>query len=157
MKRFILALALLPGCGMMMPVYLIDARPADMLDEDEHPFDRINAACDFWGITCYDTDDERGALSVFLVHAWASTNQDDNIQGQSVDRVCTPFVWADGSWSVPVVEHEIGHAIGELDHSDYWHNVMYKHTISDSAGATDDQRDSVQTGVDLLSACLGNG
>jgi len=149
MKRAALLPLLAIGCTAgPLPIYWIDART-------EPSFYRIEEACNWWGLDCYEADDNDGALTVFLTDENAVENAEP-IGGKVFDRdPCSPVLWCDDNKHD--LEHEMGHVLGlGKTHSSDIHNVMY---AKDEGGvektSTEEQDTKVQRAADRLARCIG--
>jgi hypothetical protein len=70
-RRLAVASLVLTACaGGPVPVLWIDSRVLDENPDDRSPeigsFDRIEDACAFWDLTCYETDDTERVLTIIL-------------------------------------------------------------------------------------------
>lgn len=166
MTRLLPLLLALTACGPV-PVRLLDLRQGPgILGEDAEPFDRIEIACEHWGVDCVETGEGEGSLGVML------SNGDGHLVGDEHDRVggvswggsrCTLVVWAMDDDECPwCLEHELGHAFSralgdafQLQDIDAPGFVM--HGIVQGAGpeTTDRQRRRVQQGADAIAGCPG--
>jgi hypothetical protein len=156
-----LAALVLSACASgPVPVFWIDARP-----EDREPyiigeplpelgsFDRIDDACAFWGLDCFETDDDRGALTIILsTHGGPSSGGEYHCGETIAIDPCGPLIW---TCDAPrVVEHEIGHAF-KLSHARSTKNIMQRDSDISGEETTDAQRDRVLAAADRLSRCGG--
>jgi hypothetical protein len=148
MRRALLALLLLSACDV--PVFWIDAR-ADTSEQGS--FARIEEACEFWGLNCYETDDPQGALTIILSDHGGTADDELYHSGHTSDKACDPLVWAtdDGF----ILEHETGHAFS-LSHRKNTDNVMFVDQDVAGSDTTKWQVGRVQRAAARLAACIGN-
>jgi hypothetical protein len=149
MSKAYLVLLLVCGCTAgPLPIFWIDARA-------EPTFDRIEDACDWWGINCYEADDNEGALTVLLTDERAVVD-DEPIGGRVFDRdPCSPVLWTDDGKHD--LEHEMGHVLGlGKKHSSHIENVMYG---KDEGGvektSTEEQDTRVERAAHRVASCVG--
>lgn len=149
MIRVAAILPILVGCAAgPLPVYWIDARA-------EPSFERIEDACNWWGLDCVEADDNDGALTVLLTDENAIEDAEP-IGGKVFDHdLCSPVLWADDTKRD--LEHEMGHVLGlGKKHSRHIENVMY---AEDHGGiektSTEEQDTKVLHAAERLAACIG--
>jgi hypothetical protein len=152
MKR--LALLLLPlltaACveepndrgGDLIPIFWIDART----DTSElGSFDRIQEACNYWGLTCTDSDEHIDVVLLILTdHGGAATDETHKL-GFAYYDPCNPILWA--ADDDLVLEHEVGHGF-TLEHLNVLGNVMNETIEKGGDYATLDQRLDVLDAAD---------
>lgn len=136
---------MLSACGGPVPVYWIDSRA-------EPDFATVEDACGYWGLDCFEADESKGALTVWVSeHGAFDESADESIGGRRFDKdPCGPMVWATDD--ALDLEHEIGHAFG-LKHRDDSGNVM--HADGGGTDATDWQHNRVHTRANFLADCVG--
>lgn len=147
-------LILLLGCGEPLPVYWIDAREDrfSWQEREEMPFDRIQEACGFWNLVCFETDDEDGALMILLDDYCVTRPSDgEAFCGHYYYGMCDPGIWS--SATDYNLEHEIGH-FGGLEHRDDQDNLMFWYGTRGNE-TTNLQMNYVQNRADLLENCIG--
>jgi hypothetical protein len=116
-------------------------------------FDRIDDACAFWDLDCFEVDETQDALTIILSTHGGPASDDEYHCGETVHvDPCGPLIWA--CEAPRVVEHEVGHAF-TLEHRRAQTNVMYRDTDVSGDDTTDLQRERVQDAADQLSRCGG--
>ena len=122
--------------------------------DGEAPFERVEEACAFWGLDCYEADDEDGALTIMLGDRCAHDQRhgDEPLCGEVFDEdPCSPMLFA-AYWDM-ALEHEIGHVFG-LKHSDDEANVMFWFGAMGTESSEQQER-RVQRRARALAACPG--
>lgn len=151
MRAILLGAVLVAGCGNEVRVVVTNgAGPAvsswSELSPDE--VEVLDETAALWGLQWDLTTKAYGAVFVDFVDAIEGDEPLDAGR-RYPDSFCRRVIRT--GRSAPFLAHEIGHALGEVEHVDDPENVM--HWIDPVMFATDDQIDEVLDGAAAFGAC----
>lgn len=137
MRRLLLTLSMLVGCDAEgLPVYLVDAR------DGSYDFTAVEEACEFWGVTCVEHDNQDESIVVIMTRGWSGRTTEGTKCAGLTKESWIPMTWTGDD---DAIYHEMGHVLGLADLADgEGGNVMSPSLRIAERVATHDQREHAQ-------------